>query len=233
MQVNARPITVYAPYIPGWASERPLLSGFAIEVLEQVLGERSSEFERRVLPFGRAIHAFHKNKTACFLGGDPLIHEALGGDSNLISSLPFMNVRVVALTSVDQPKIESFKQLDQLILASLPGHNIRSYPGMSEISFKQTVSKDLDRLIRLLHLGRVNAIIDFMPSLSAELGQVHWSKDFTIFKFGDSLVCHNGEVQAALIEWFDQSLRKFTRSERYFQLIETYLHGEVHPPVYD
>jgi len=180
-------------------------------------------FKEEFYPSKRALKMVYNKEALCIYIFSNDAEKELGKDKVITSPAIGMG----ALYIFTLKGVKPFSSIDELKGKTISG--TLGAEGYYESLVKKNINIDYattnEQNIKKLKMGRVDAILGFLPDLNMHLHELSYNPEFTLLKFTDRVTCHNNKegrkflkaIAPAIEEMKKNGRVKELRGEFYFE----------------
>ena len=177
-------------------------------VLQQVLPLTGFDIDHQLAPPKRARLEFERSRQGCF---SPANKAEYPTEDEIITSIPFNLVKILALTRQDSPVVLSDQGLANKRIGVVRGLRLDQLDEVPGIHLEQ--GRTNLQLLDLLLKNRVDVVVDYAPdillALQARPGateQLHYSTGYRLFEAENAVLCFRSPETQAFLKKLNQSI---------------------------
>lgn len=181
-------------------------TGIYQTLMSRALKDTDITLDQQFYPYRRALAAFENGKVDCIFSFTDILLKRAGPDK-VVYSYPFGAFRFHLFTLPDTRPLVSLDKNRTMLFGAVQGH---------EVYLKSHISGDVaiewvrtqPQLIRMLQLGRIDAIIAAMPDMQPHTGQLAYQPDNPLIEAYDRLNCHVTKNNLEMLTTISENLRQ-------------------------
>jgi len=173
-------------------------------ILKEAAKRADVKFSEQVYPLKRAVKMFTNKKVLAIYGMTDAVIEEVGVD-NIITSYPLGAYKVFIFTPKDRPVISSFEQLQGKRVGGINGYQ-PYYQSLVENKVDIHYFTHEDQQLERLKLGRIDAIIGFIPDWTPYLDKLHFDAQLPIHVGYDYMSVWNTPAGQAFVNKISPAL---------------------------
>ena len=181
-------------------------TGIYQRLIEQALEPLDTEVEQVFYPYRRSLKAFEKRRVDCLFSLSTVLEKRFT-EENIVQSYPLGKFVFYIFTPAGQPSINSLNELEDRVVGGIMGHEVYLQPVLGENRDLEQVRSE-EQAVRMLQLGRLDALIAALPDIRPFLDQLNYSPEAPLLQSFDRLNCHNTARNRAFIRELSAELRK-------------------------
>lgn len=181
-------------------------TGVYQKTLHEAAHRAGITIEERVLPIQRAVISLFRHEALCLYGMVAPLKQRLGPDGVALS-YPIGVAKLHVFTPPDTAPVQNWTTLRGQKVAVSIGYKPYVQPLLKAGVEIQYVPNE-ERLLDMLHSGRVDALVAFLPDFLQEAPRLSYSPDHPVTVVYDSITCHNTQKGQRFVRLISAALRE-------------------------
>ena len=180
--------TIVGPEIEGWIEKNG--GGFFHEALVAVAEAAGYELRFESRPLARSLFEFERGDFDCYASGDRTAIEGyLGKPLEIITSQSFETEVLRAFTLRENPRISSLADMRGKTIGIQLGGSPELF-GIAEFRDKIIEVPQLDTLVELLKIGRLEIAVDYDSTFSQYSDELHFDESLELYILRNGVNCY-------------------------------------------
>lgn len=160
-------------------------------VIREAATRANLTFTEYFYPQKRALMMFFNQDAPCIYAYTDLAVETLGREQ-VVASFPLGVFKQYIFTKKGTPVFTSIDQLKGKSVGGVHGDDIQPwYPKFTAVGIHLELVSSTEQNIEKLQLGRLDAMISFLPDISEYVDQLSFAQDRPLLVSSDRITCHN------------------------------------------
>ncbi|PAU81870.1 hypothetical protein CK501_01580 [Halovibrio salipaludis] len=208
-------VTVAAPNLANLIE--PDGSGAYQKLVARALEPLDVKVEPVFYPYRRALQMFEESQVDCLVSLTDVVRQRIGNEA-LVYSHPLGRFRFHIFTPAGQPPIESVRELEDRVVGSIKGHELYLAPILEGAIELEPVRSE-EQAVRMLQMGRLDALIAAIPDIRPHLEQLSYVPDRPLLESFDRINCHDTGKNRAFIQALSRELRRLQEKGVYQEIM--------------
>lgn len=199
-------LTVTVAVLPLASLLEPDGSGVYQRLMARAVEPLDVEIEPHYYPYRRALQAFEAKQVDCVFSLTEILVERFHEDE-LLYSYPFGKFRFHIFTPAGEAPVLSLGELDGLSVGTIMGHEVY-LESVLEKELQVGTARSDAHAVRMLGVGRFDAIIAAIPDITPFLDQLSYSPEHPVLEGFDRLNCHHTEGNRKFLDVLSAELSR-------------------------
>lgn len=199
-------LDIIAPGIPGLIEENG--KGVYQVLIKEASSRANLVINEHFFPQKRALKLFFDKNYTCIYAYTDLAISRLGQEQ-IRASFPLGSFKQYIFTAKGTPLISSVKALKGLRVGGILGDTEQDwFKQFKRLNINYNLVPRIEQNVRMLKLGRLDAMVSFMPDAAKWQNQLNYDAANPLFSAYDRLTCHNNTQGRYLIQTLSPQLEQ-------------------------
>ncbi len=214
-------IDLLAPAIIGLVEEDG--TGKYQLLMREAAKRANLKFTEHHYPQRRALKLFLlKGSSCCIYAYTDLAVEKLGKE-NVVASFPIGIFKQYIFTKKGTTVLTSIDQLKGKSVGGVLGDDLQPwYPNFTKAGVHLNLVISTEQNLKMLHQGRIDAMISFLPDIAEYVGQLDFAPDNSLLTSYDRITCHNTPEGRQFVEKISSALQEMKHDGTMKKILETF-----------